>query len=228
MKKVKACGECGFCNKWTRMNCSRCGNLIADVPITEVDDDLIEVPNFGLKERENGSEEENAKEERASARGQKEFRCKECGEINIFPPENGFVRCDKCRRIYYPADAEQLIVNREEQINPARESGLTADTTKSLFFRSILQRDDFVLTFTAERQLFGRENCEKDFIRNNKFISREHFRYFYRDGQAYVEDISTNGTFINGKRLIKGKEYALNVGDILKVSNEELIVKNAD
>ena len=48
-----------------------------------------------------------------------------------------------------------------------------------------------------------------------QYISREHIRIVYQSGQFHVEDISTNGTKVNDKRLEEGDPYPIEEGDTL-------------
>lgn len=50
------------------------------------------------------------------------------------------------------------------------------------------------------------------------WVSRRHARIFYHDGHFYIEDLgSTNGTYLNNKRLVSGLPYALQDGDELRL-----------
>jgi pSer/pThr/pTyr-binding forkhead associated (FHA) protein len=64
-----------------------------------------------------------------------------------------------------------------------------------------------------------------DFILDVALVSRLHCRLTAGDDQLEVVDLkSTNGTFVNGKRVDKAK---LTAGDLLKVGRVELTIERA-
>lgn len=74
--------------------------------------------------------------------------------------------------------------------------------------------------------LVGRDNeiYTKIFNKSN-YISRKHARFHIIDGNLYVEDASTNGTFVNGIKLEKMVKARVNQGDKLAFADIEFIVK---
>lgn len=72
----------------------------------------------------------------------------------------------------------------------------------------------------------GREGNEiETYLSNKLYVSRKHLKIWKTETGIYVCDIgSTNGTYINEKKLKPNEEYILNVGDVLvlgKPSKEE-------
>lgn len=58
----------------------------------------------------------------------------------------------------------------------------------------------------------------KGYLANKPYVSRDHLKIIKDGSNLFVEDVgSTNGTYLNGKKLIPGKRYALNVGDLLSL-----------
>lgn len=71
--------------------------------------------------------------------------------------------------------------------------------------------------------VFGKDASSADYVLKNETISRAHAEITRRNGEYYITDLgSTNGTFINGKRLPKNTPIAVSNGDTVKFSNEEL------
>lgn len=227
MKKVKRCSSCGLYNKWIKSSCERCKSRIEDIPCEYVEDDLMEDPTFQQQD-ESGETAEAIAVEREEPKQGRSFKCRQCGENIFFPQEASFVMCEICKNLYFKKDLDQLDEETKETKDDLPEGKEDVCLQTKYALESVLKRGNVVLTFTSEIQTFGRQNCMEEFVCNNKFISREHILYYCKNGQAYIVDTSSNGTFINGERLAKGREYTLNVGDHLGLSNEEFIVKNAD
>lgn len=68
---------------------------------------------------------------------------------------------------------------------------------------------------------------DSDWVVADPYISGRHARIHYRDGQYLLEDLSTNGVFVNsrGNRLAKGQQYVLRHGD--RVFLDRLEIKTA-
>ena len=70
----------------------------------------------------------------------------------------------------------------------------------------------------------GREK-ESDYRIATTQISRVHAKLFNRPDGLYIEDVnSTNGTFINTKRIPAMTEQKLEKGDVVGFANEEFFV----
>ena len=64
------------------------------------------------------------------------------------------------------------------------------------------------------------------YVIENKLISRIHICLLLKDEKLYIQDMnSTNGTFLNDKRLNSGEESLLNNGDIIRLANESYVVE---
>ena len=62
-----------------------------------------------------------------------------------------------------------------------------------------------------------------DYRLNSKHISRIHAEFLCGAGKFYVNDYSTNGTFLNSKRIEPNKPCKIVQGDQIRIGNEEFV-----
>ncbi|MEM1525103.1 MAG: FHA domain-containing protein [Nitrososphaerales archaeon] len=56
-------------------------------------------------------------------------------------------------------------------------------------------------------------------MNNYKLISRLHFQVLYKEGKWFIRDLeSTNGTFLNTKKLEPDKDYEIKKGDVINIA----------
>ena len=84
----------------------------------------------------------------------------------------------------------------------------------------MLDFGDFKVVFTLP-VLIGRNHQPQ--FKENRYISREHCEIFEENSQIYIVDKSTNGTFVNGKKITA--KSALKIGDRVKLANMEAAFK---
>ncbi|BAF69307.1 protein kinase domain-containing protein [Nitratiruptor sp. SB155-2] len=83
----------------------------------------------------------------------------------------------------------------------------------------VLVSQDFSITIIKPTVL-GREGIAKSHF-TDKGISRKHAKIFNENGQWYIQDLnSTNGTYLNGQKLIPNKKYPLQQNDILSLAQK--------
>ncbi len=56
-------------------------------------------------------------------------------------------------------------------------------------------------------------------------LSRDHFSIEYRDGTVHVSDTSSNGTWVNGDLIGRGKTRAVGIADVVEVAGYEFNYK---
>ncbi|MDR1509772.1 MAG: FHA domain-containing protein [Synergistaceae bacterium] len=67
--------------------------------------------------------------------------------------------------------------------------------------------------------ILGRAGAMSEFFKESKTVSRSHARVIYKDGTWGVEDMgSTNGTWLNGRRIENNAFHSLQKGDTLTLS----------
>ena len=82
-------------------------------------------------------------------------------------------------------------------------------------------------TLTKAESIVGRNTPDIDFdVSYNNAVSRRHAK-IVRHGKEFfvIDNNSTNGTFLNGRKLVPNVENKLNTGDKLVFVNEEFTVK---
>ena len=69
---------------------------------------------------------------------------------------------------------------------------------------------------TSEGAVIGRDPMESSHVVADESVSRTHARVYAHGGVLHVEDLgSTNGTFVNGRRLVEGQGVRMRDGDEL-------------
>ena len=71
----------------------------------------------------------------------------------------------------------------------------------------------------ADGSVLGRGGDSGAFFEKDRTVSRQHAKIHFHDGIWHIEDLnSTNGTWVNGKRLTPARPFPLNVGDSIALS----------
>jgi predicted component of type VI protein secretion system len=80
----------------------------------------------------------------------------------------------------------------------------------------------------ADRVIFGRDDTKTSPVRlEGSEISREHFALSLHENQIYIEDLSANGTSVNGEEIDRATPQRLHLGDVVEVPGYELSWKKA-
>ena len=93
-----------------------------------------------------------------------------------------------------------------------------------LVIRQHSNPDSYTITCDlAERLVFGRNIVSPVNFAGSE-ISREHFAIFYRKGEICIEDLSSNGTAVNGSPLSEHEPQKLSAGDVISVPGYDIEV----
>ncbi|MDR3265648.1 MAG: FHA domain-containing protein [Synergistaceae bacterium] len=108
-----------------------------------------------------------------------------------------------------------------ERARLMEEPKKTEETTRA-------EPDSSVLTFlrsdgrpisVADGDELGRDGACQELFQDIKTVSRRHAKVTRNGGQWRIEDVgSTNGTWVNDRRLEKGRPCPLSTGDTVKLS----------
>ncbi|MCR5772068.1 MAG: FHA domain-containing protein [Butyrivibrio sp.] len=100
----------------------------------------------------------------------------------------------------------------------------TPQSKRFTYYGNLLRRkngENHVIDKT--KYTIGKDSLHVDLcIKDNSAISRQHAVIEARDGVIYITDLgSTNGTFLNGKRLAQGQANEIHYGDTILIADEE-------
>lgn len=109
-----------------------------------------------------------------------------------------------------------------QEDNPHRiKRGGRKESEPSAVLQAVSDGQRYVLD--KECVVFGKDAASADYVLQNDTISRAHAEIKKRNGVYYLTDLgSTNGTFVNSKRLPKNTAIEVSNGDTVKFSNVEL------
>jgi pSer/pThr/pTyr-binding forkhead associated (FHA) protein len=84
----------------------------------------------------------------------------------------------------------------------------------------------------SERVVVGREDprlqIDLEGYPDSKFISHHHAQLTRVNDQQYVEDLgSSNGTYVNDRKLASGQIEPLTTGDVIRFGKLEMIYRDA-
>jgi hypothetical protein len=119
------------------------------------------------------------------------------------------------------APQESIILGAAEAASLRAEHGLTP--TRLLVVRSPELREGETIELAAAT-VVGRDGRSGIRLHHDEFASGQHARIEPRPDGAWVSDLgSTNGTFLNGKKLDRAQ--LARVGDLIRVGETELQVQ---
>ncbi len=139
--------------------------------------------------------------------------------------------CPSCG--YRNKSNEILCVNCMSDISSvsAIDESKISEDTKSFSSQEVEQKEEIVVLKLKEKNsgqiidvksgdVVGRYSV--DFFQkmnNYKLISRLHFQVLYKEGKWFIRDLeSTNGTFLNTKKLEPDKDYEIKKGDVINIA----------
>lgn len=227
MAKIKICPECHTSNSPGDVECCECGYDLSGVPLSEEAFQESTVPH---NEPEPGTSSEDMdaqpvqSTETTESTETKPAKICTCGQINS--PTMKF--CAKCRgsiknqpRVFIEAgryqramaelqEIKKNVQNSETPRTPVREhTGTPVFTLKSA-------TDDYSFSIDPQHSLavIGRENQMAEYLHDKGYVSRRHAKVGYRGDLVSITDLnSSNGTFINYRKITAGEEELLHEGD---------------
>jgi len=150
--------------------------------------------------------------------------CPTCGTKN--PPEEPIcIKCMTDLTSVAPVECDEANQQKEDDYKTEDMnldlSLLDLEDDKTIVLsksKLVLKGHDFEIV-VHDGDIVGRHGVGEDFLQRYKTVSRKHAKFTYRNGRWYVQDLgSTNGTYLNGVKLIPMQDFPLNNGDKLSLS----------
>ena len=198
MEYIKKCNKCGIENSVHTDICICGENLIMIVPTL-------------AKEIEN----------------RKFRRCSVCKTKNYLEDNRDVRKCSNCGydRLY----VSQIEEDNEEVFDVEKnknEQEISAVSSNENLLKLHSKINDDVLTITEKGVVLGRLGSEyADYFLEYECVSKIHCEIKYIDNLWKIKDLSSYGTYINAKKIIKGEFINLNDGDLLSFANVHFEVK---
>lgn len=111
--------------------------------------------------------------------------------------------------------SDDIFISRAEPVSQPAVSVLYTLMRTSNGERAVIDKVSFVV---------GKDRSCDYCIENNSSISRSHARFELQGNECFITDLrSTNGTYLNGKKLSPNSKSKLKSGDVIKISDEEFV-----
>ena len=208
---VQMCPKCTFPNYQNARRCSDCG-----FPLNS--DSIIWIKAIQIKKCANPN--------CSAFISPNEQECPLCNyntsyTSNSMKPQNNHVDekyiivCPNCRHSN-PANVEicEKCSSDLIEIDPIRYSEVS-HTIRTSFIDYRNKKEVTIDLDDTKPITIGVEATLSEMLSDYPYVSRSHCEISYHDQSLWIKDCSTNGTYIKGNRLTKGKQYPLENGVII-------------
>jgi len=136
--------------------------------------------------------------------------CKKCNHVfNI----DKFEKCPKCHTPWKANDRGSTMILRGEPIDETYEE--KKESTTPFLMHKDKNNEQKKIILENPFFMIGRAK-DVDLLYDDIKVSRYHSQILLEEDGCYLVDLnSTNGTFLNDKKLTAEKKYELNSGDII-------------
>lgn len=149
------------------------------------------------------------------------------------PLDSLFCRDENCGEdisFVPPTSIEQLSEKNEVEEKVRKEKDIQLEAPKTVRMTDIKLRNTlsgYELVIPFNGGVIGRSGTiQPEHFQSNHFVSNIHAKISLGDnGYVLIDENSTNGTKINGDKLVPGVEHRLNAGDRVIFANMEFIVE---
>lgn len=140
-----------------------------------------------------------------------------------------YYKCRKCGKIKQEYAGGEMIVKQENNITNETEYIMLDPNITTILYSDTLR---FTIESSGETKEYNKtevnvgRDASNDFHLSGKtYVARKQATFLYERQMWFLMDNnSTNGTYINGKRLIPGKKYQLATNDEISFAKQETVI----
>lgn len=151
--------------------------------------------------------------------------CENCNHHNNI----NNLECEKCGfdlSFVIPIDESEL--EKQAETIPVSFDTCTSPTPTE-YSNLILVSTDGQLTIPISNELvIGRDGVNGSYFEKSNYVSRKHAIFYIVNGEVLIFDASTNGTFVNDKRLPKLTKTPIHSSDKITFADLTFEVRYAD
>lgn len=146
--------------------------------------------------------------------------CKHPNDINN-------LECEKCGfdlSFVIPIDENELT----KQTETTSDSSDTNTTMVNSCTLSLVSMDGKLTIPIHNELVIGRDGVNGDYFEKSNYVSRKHAIFYLENDEVLIFDASTNGTFLNDKRLPKLTKVPIHCSDKITFADVAFEVYDAD
>lgn len=152
--------------------------------------------------------------------------CENCNHHN----DINNLECEKCGfdlSFVIPIDESEL--EKQEAKSTVSSSDVCSTPSPSTSSNMVIVSMDGQLTIPIQNELvIGRDGVNGSYFERSNYVSRKHAIFYIENDEILIFDASTNGTFVNDKRLLKLTKTPIHSNDKITFADITFEVRYAD
>ncbi len=220
MAYIKVCPKCQIVYPSSRTECSNCHKDLTKV--NKIDEQKYAEMQEKAKETKENVQTEGGTTSNNNKSDEKDpprmvYICETCGEPN--GTQNTV--CSKCGDSLagiVPVPWEKAVGGKKvttESNTPDEKPGDENPPSSLPKYAFKDETGSFSIEFSEGSTRLGQREVASEFLSSKEYVSGFHAVVTVENGACFIEDFSTNGTFINGSRIEKNKKVRIVAGQDL-------------
>ena len=140
------------------------------------------------------------------------------------------LECEKCGfdlSFVIPVDESELD-KQESNLTVSVPDGCPTESDCANCNLVIVSMDEQITIPIHNELVIGRDGINGNYFERSNYVSRKHAIFYIENGEILIFDASTNGTFVNDKRLPKLTKTPIHSSDKITFADITFEVRYAD